>query len=168
MASIMPIAALSVLPITAVKGEIDDVTVRSALYIAVLTLLTGTVAHGLIVFAQRTVPVGTMSMLQVAQPALAVLWSVLLLSARVRAVQVVGMALVIAGLHADDAADATVAADAGGPARSPRRRRRVVGGPRRRYRRGRTNERGARRIGGLRGWAPPPTGNLIWIMPAEG
>jgi len=28
--------------------------------------------------------------------------------------------------------------------------------------------RGAREIGGLRGWPLPPTHNLIWVMPAEG
>ncbi len=98
MASAMPVATLTVLPIVLLKGQIDDVTVRSGLYIVLLTLLTGTLAHGLIVFAQRTVPVGSISIMQVAQPALAVMWSVLLLGRTVRSIQIVGMALVIIGL----------------------------------------------------------------------
>jgi drug/metabolite transporter (DMT)-like permease len=44
------------------------------------------------------VPIGLISTLQVSQPALAVLWSVLLLGSVVRGIQLVGMALVILGL----------------------------------------------------------------------
>jgi drug/metabolite transporter (DMT)-like permease len=68
------------------------------LYIAVLTLLTGVVAHGLIVFAQRKVPIGIMSMMQVGQPALAVVWSAFFLSQSIRALQIVGMVMVVFGL----------------------------------------------------------------------
>jgi drug/metabolite transporter (DMT)-like permease len=98
MASVMPVASLTILPIVVLNGQIADVTVHSGLYIVLLTVLTGTLAHGLIVFAQRTVPVGSISIMQVAQPALAVIWSVLLLGRSVRPVQVAGMALVLAGL----------------------------------------------------------------------
>jgi drug/metabolite transporter (DMT)-like permease len=69
-------------------------------YIVVLTLLTGVIAHGLIVFAQRNVPIGVMSLLQVGQPALAVVWSAIFLSQSLRGVQVFGMVLVVAGLTA--------------------------------------------------------------------
>ena len=58
----------------------------------------GTVAHGFIVFAQRTVPVGTIGIIQVAQPALAVGWAYLLLDQELRPIQVLGMVLVLAGL----------------------------------------------------------------------
>ena len=71
-----------------------------ALFIVILGLITGTAAHGLMVFAQHSVPVGVISMLQVSQPALAVLWSVVFLGSTVRAIQIVGMALVITGLVA--------------------------------------------------------------------
>ena len=63
-------------------------------------MITGTVAHGLMVYAQRSVPVGVISMVQVSQPALAVTWSVLFLGSSVAGIQVAGMALVIAGLVA--------------------------------------------------------------------
>ncbi len=98
MAAVMPVSTLTVLPIAAASGQIDDVSPRAAVYIVVLVLLTGTLAHGLIVFAQRTVPVGTIGIMQVAQPALAVGWSVVLLGNDVRPVQVAGMVLVLAGL----------------------------------------------------------------------
>lgn len=66
----------------------------------ILAILTGTVAHGLMVFAQHSVPIGVISILQVAQPALAVMWSMIFLGSSVRPVQFAGMALVIAGLVA--------------------------------------------------------------------
>jgi drug/metabolite transporter (DMT)-like permease len=67
-------------------------------YIVVLTLLTGVVAHGLIVFAQRKVPIGIMSLMQVGQPALAVVWSAIFLDQTIRAVQALGMVMVVAGI----------------------------------------------------------------------
>jgi drug/metabolite transporter (DMT)-like permease len=100
MAAVMTTATFTILPITLARGELDDITVHSLPYIGLLTLLTGTLAHGLIVFAQRTVPLGTMSILQVAQPALAVGWAYLLLSQGIRGIQLVGMVLVIGGLLA--------------------------------------------------------------------
>ena len=100
MASMTPIATLTALPIVAARGVLTDVTASSLPYILGLVLLTGTVAHGLIVFAQQSVPVGTISILQVAQPALAVGWAFLLLDQDLRPIQVLGMALVIGGLVA--------------------------------------------------------------------
>jgi drug/metabolite transporter (DMT)-like permease len=98
MAAALPIATVATLPIVLLNHDIGDVDARSAVYIAILTLLTGVVAHGLIVFAQRKVPIGIMSLMQVGQPALAVVWSAVFLSQSIRAVQVVGMALVVFGL----------------------------------------------------------------------
>lgn len=100
MAAITPIAAVVTLPLGlfAFPGSLSQITWRSVLYIVILSLLTGTGAHGLMVFAQKSVPIGVISMLQVSQPALAVLWSVLFLSSTVRPIQIGGMALVIIGL----------------------------------------------------------------------
>ncbi len=98
MASAMPIAALTVLPIASYNGDIADVTWRGAGYIVGLTVLTGVAAHGLVVFAQHHMPMGTISIMQVSQPALAALWSVWILHATLTGVQVLGMALVITGI----------------------------------------------------------------------
>ena len=100
MAAITPIAAVVTLPLClfVFPGTLTQVTWRSVAFILLLGVLTGTIAHGLMVFAQRAVPIGLISTLQVSQPALAVLWSVLLLGSVVRGIQLVGMALVILGL----------------------------------------------------------------------
>lgn len=102
MASITPIAAVVILPLTlfVFPGTIQQVTWRSVVFIVLLGVVTGTAAHGLMVFAQKFVPVGVISMLQVSQPALAVLWSVLFLGSTVNGMQMVGGALVILGLVA--------------------------------------------------------------------
>ncbi len=98
MAAMMPIATVAVLPLALFSGNMAALTPRSWVFIAILAVITGTGAHGLIVFAQKTVPIGTISLLQVAQPAMAVLWSVLLLSKRINLWQAAGMVVVIAGL----------------------------------------------------------------------
>ena len=100
MSHITPIAAVVTLPVGLLvfPGSLLQVTWRSVVFIVILGVLTGTVAHGLMVFAQKSVPVGVISMLQVSQPALAAVWSVLLLGSSIRPIQIVGMALVIGGL----------------------------------------------------------------------
>ncbi len=67
---------------------------------ALLSVLTGMLAHGFIAGAQREVDVGTIGILQVAQPALAVGWSYVLLSEEIRLAQIPGMVLIIVGLVA--------------------------------------------------------------------
>jgi len=100
MAAITPIAAVVTLPLGLFifPGSLSQITWRSVLFIVILAVLTGTAAHGLMVFAQKSVPIGVISMLQVSQPALAVLWSVIFLGSTVRPIQIGGMALVIIGL----------------------------------------------------------------------
>ncbi|MEN9643763.1 MAG: hypothetical protein RL238_432 [Actinomycetota bacterium] len=100
MAAITPIATVVILPLGlfVFPGTLLDVTWRSVVFIVVLAVLTGTMAHGLMVFAQSHVPIGVISISQVSQPALAVLWSVLFLGSTVMGIQIVGMALVILGL----------------------------------------------------------------------
>jgi len=100
MAAITPIATVVTLPLGlfVFPGPLGQLTWRSVVFIVILAALTGTAAHGLMVFAQQSVPIGVISMLQVSQPALAVLWSVLFLGSTVRPIQIGGMALVIAGL----------------------------------------------------------------------
>lgn len=100
MSHITPIAAVvaGLLGVIVFPGQLGQVTWRSVIFIVILGFITGTAAHGLMVFAQQSVPIGVISMLQVSQPAMAVLWSVIFLSSSVRPIQIVGMALVILGL----------------------------------------------------------------------
>ena len=69
-------------------------------YMLILTFTSGVAAQGLLVFAQKTIQIGTIGIAQVAQPALAVVWSFLLLGEVVNDRQVAGIAIVIGGLLA--------------------------------------------------------------------
>ena len=100
MAAMMPFATIAVLPVAFLRGGVADVHGTQWLYILMLAVVTGTGAHGLIVFAQHSVPIGTIGIIQVAQPAIAVGWAFLLLDQDLVAIQIVGMVLVIAGLLA--------------------------------------------------------------------
>lgn len=100
MATVSPIAAVAVLPLAIANGDVFGMSRTGWTYMLILTLLTGVAAHGLMVFAQKTIQIGTIGIAQVVQPALAVVWSFLLLGERLRPWQVIGIAIVISGLLA--------------------------------------------------------------------
>src|SRR3954452_15315421 len=100
MATICPIAAVAVLPLALVHGGVFGMSGRGWAYMLLLTLTSGVAAQGLLVFAQKTIQIGTISIAQVAQPALAVVWSLILLGEVVNQRQVAGIAIVVAGLLA--------------------------------------------------------------------
>jgi len=99
MACLMPLGLITTVPITlAIDGdELWPLTARAWFVVAVLTVLTGMVAHGLLAYAQRMVPLATVGVLQVGQPALSVSWAWLIVDERISIAQVPGMALVILG-----------------------------------------------------------------------
>jgi drug/metabolite transporter (DMT)-like permease len=99
MASALPVATLTVLPFALLNG-FGNLSWHGWKYVLLLTFVTGLSAHGLIVFAQRTIGIGTIGVAQVAQPALAAFWSFLILGEPILRLQVVGMGLVLAGLLA--------------------------------------------------------------------
>ena len=100
MAATLPIAALVVLPIALANSEGLGMTSRGWTYTLLLTLLSGVAASGLLVYAQRTIQIGTIAIAQVAQPAIAVVCSFLILGEALRVRQVMGIALAIAGVAA--------------------------------------------------------------------
>jgi drug/metabolite transporter (DMT)-like permease len=100
MATVSPIAALAVLPLAILNGGVFGMSGTGWTYMLVLTFLTGVAAHGLMVFAQKSIQIGTIGIAQVIQPALAVVWSFLLLDERLRHWQIIGIAIVISGLSA--------------------------------------------------------------------
>ena len=87
-------------PIAAIiaGSEVFGLSAKGWLVVAILTLLTGMLSHGCIVFAQQHIPVATIGIMQTAQPALAVFFAFVILDEEVRAPQVFGMVLVIVGL----------------------------------------------------------------------
>ena len=100
MATICPIAALAVLPLAIANGDVFGLSSTGWTYTLILTFLTGVAAHGLMVYAQKTIAIGTIGVVQVVQPALAVVWSFLLLGEILEGGQVVGIAIVVTGLLA--------------------------------------------------------------------
>ena len=100
MATVTPIAAVAVLPLALANGDMFGLSGTGWTYTLILTFLTGVAAHGLFVYAQKTIQIGTIGIAQVVQPALAVVWSFLLLGERLRDPQVLGIAVVITGLLA--------------------------------------------------------------------
>ena len=69
-------------------------------YMLILALTSGITAQGLLVYAQKTIQIGTIGIAQIAQPALAVVWASLLLGEVINARQMTGIAIVMAGLLA--------------------------------------------------------------------
>ena len=100
MATVCPIAAVAVLPLAIANGDVFGLSGRGWAYTLLLTFLVGVAAHGLMVYAQKTIQIGTIGISQVAQPALAVVWSFLLLGETLSGGQVVGIAVTMAGLLA--------------------------------------------------------------------
>jgi len=98
MATVTPIATLAVLPLAIANGDLFGLSRTGWIYTVILAFLIGIAGHGLIVFAQRTIPIGTIGIAQVIQPALAVVWSYLLLQESVEGGQVVGIAIAAGGL----------------------------------------------------------------------
>jgi drug/metabolite transporter (DMT)-like permease len=100
MATICPIAALAVLPVALAHGDMLAMSGTGWTYTVILALTSGITAQGLLVYAQKTIQIGTIGISQVAQPALAVVWSYLLLAEVINGRQALGIAIVMAGLAA--------------------------------------------------------------------
>ena len=100
MSTICPIAALTVLPLALAHGDVFGMSATGWTFTMILTLTSGVAAQGLMVFAQKTIQIGTIGIAQVAQPALAVVWSFLLLGEVVNHRQKAGIAIVVGGLLA--------------------------------------------------------------------
>src|SRR3954466_7326625 len=79
MATICPIAAVAVLPIAIAHGDVFGMSGTGWTYMLILALTSGIAAQGLLVYAQKAIQIGTIAIAQQAQPALAVVWSFLVL-----------------------------------------------------------------------------------------
>lgn len=100
MATICPIAAVTVLPLAIANGDVFGMSGTGWTYMLILTFVSGVAANGLLVYAQKTIAIGTIAIAQVIQPALAVVWSFLLLGETLRGGQFVGIAIALSGLLA--------------------------------------------------------------------
>lgn len=100
MGTVAAIATVVVAPFALATGKIGSLTGGGWLLTLTLALLTGTIAHGLLAWAQRHVDVSVISILALGQPGLAAFWAFALLHESVRGVQILGMALVVLSLGA--------------------------------------------------------------------
>jgi drug/metabolite transporter (DMT)-like permease len=98
MATICPIATVAVLPIALAHGEVLQLSGTGWTFMLILSLTSGVAAQGLLVFAQKSIQIGTIGIARVAEPALAVVWSFLLLGEVVNGAQIAGIAIVVFGL----------------------------------------------------------------------
>jgi drug/metabolite transporter (DMT)-like permease len=99
MSIMMPVALVTATPValTVSADEFIPSTGQTWAAIGILAVLTGMMAHGFVVFAQRTVPIATIGVIQAGQPAQSTFWAWLFLGETISATQVPGMVLVIAG-----------------------------------------------------------------------
>ena len=102
MSTMMAIGVLTAAPVAMIIAgdEIWPMPAKGWVAASLLALLTGMLGHGLIAFAQRELDIATIGIIQVAQPALAVCWSYMILGETIKVAQVPGMILVITGLVA--------------------------------------------------------------------
>src|SRR4051794_4533552 len=106
MATVCPIATLAVFPIALLDSGTLSMSSTGWTYVLILGLSSGIVAQGLLIYAQKSIQIGTIGIAQDAQPALAVVWSFLLLGEVVNARQGIGIAVVVGGLVAFTALNA--------------------------------------------------------------
>lgn len=112
MSVMTTVAAITVLPVALTAHSLLDakvvnrhlsISVRGLFHIpthgwiliVVMAVTSGMVSHGLLAWAQQRVAVSTISMMQVSQPGLATLWAFVVLGETVRALQIVGMIVVV-------------------------------------------------------------------------
>jgi drug/metabolite transporter (DMT)-like permease len=88
-------ATATAFPVALSTGKTFDVSAKGWLLIAAMAVTSGMVAHGLLIWSQSRVPVSTTSLMQISQPPLATLWAFVFVGEAIRAVQAVGMALVL-------------------------------------------------------------------------
>lgn len=100
MAMLMPLALITATPVAVATAgeEMWPLSWKAWAAIGILSVLTGMVAHGLLAYAHRSVPIATMSTLQVSQPAISVFLAWVLLGETIAASQLPGMALVLIGM----------------------------------------------------------------------
>jgi drug/metabolite transporter (DMT)-like permease len=91
-------AGVILLPFSLAQGFVSAIPARGWPWLLLLTLCNAVIAHTLLLVAQQHVAVGTISTMQVAQPALAAAAAWVLLGEHVNGGQVVGMVIVLSSL----------------------------------------------------------------------
>jgi drug/metabolite transporter (DMT)-like permease len=100
MTVVMTVAVVTATPVAVFTAgdEMWPLSAKAWAAVAMLSVLTGMAGHGLLYYAQHSVPISTISIIQAGQPTLSALWAWLLLGEALVAAQVPGMILVTLGL----------------------------------------------------------------------
>ena len=100
MAVLTSVCCLAVAPLALASGKLFSLSSKGWVLVTVMAMSAGIVCHGLIAWAQTRVPVGIITLLQLAQPVLGTLIGFLVLHENVEPLQIVGMAVVISAVGA--------------------------------------------------------------------
>ncbi len=123
MAGMTTVAAVTIIPIAIWRaGGVANVTHVSAkgwVMVVIMTVTSGLVSHGLVAWAQKSVPISTISIMQVAQPGIATFWAWLILHQGITFTQVIGMIVVMGAIAAVAWMSATQSSPATDPALRP-------------------------------------------------
>jgi len=100
MTVIMTVAVVTATPVALLndRDEMWPLSAKAWAAVAMLSVLTGMAAHGMLYYAQHSVPISTISIIQSGQPSMSALWAWLLLGEAITVAQVPGMILVTLGL----------------------------------------------------------------------
>lgn len=91
-------ATLVVAVIAVPSGKLFQASPKAWLFFAITAIVNGLIGHGLLTHAQGHVPLGVITLLQLAQPPLSTLWAYIFLHEQVEPLQLVGMAIVLASV----------------------------------------------------------------------
>lgn len=95
MAGMSTTATFVVLPFALTTHRFTEVSTKGWVLIAAMAVVSGIVSHGLLAWAQHVLPVSTITMMQLAQPGLAVVWAWTFLDEGIKPVQAIGMVVVL-------------------------------------------------------------------------
>jgi drug/metabolite transporter (DMT)-like permease len=100
MTVVMSVAVVTATPVALITAgdEMWPLSAKAWAAVAMLSVLTGMAGHGMLYYAQHSVPISTISIIQAGQPSLSALWAWLLLDEALVAAQAPGMILVTLGL----------------------------------------------------------------------
>ncbi len=100
MTIVMTVALVTATPVAVwtAGDELWPLSGKAWAAVAILSVMTGMVGHGLLYYAHRSVPIATVSMIQTSQPTMSTFWAWVLLGETITLGQVPGMALVTIGV----------------------------------------------------------------------
>ena len=100
MTGMSGVATVTVFPFALGTHRIGQMSTKGWILIGVMCITSGLISHGLLAWSQKSVPISTLSLMQLAQPGFAVIWAWLFLDESVNAAQIVGMIIVVGAVSA--------------------------------------------------------------------